>query len=235
VGPTQDGGGGDSQENGGASNLFGRAPGEVEGEVVALLGRNGAGKTTALKSIMGLASSRQGRILFEDQDITGLPPHVIARQGIAYVPASRGIFMTLTSMENLNIVRTKGARWDTEDVFRRFPKLAPLKRRRGRSLSGGEQQMLAIGRALVTGPSLILLDEPSQGLAPMVVELVVDMLRELKSEGVSMLLVEQNLQMALDLAERVYILDQGEVVFDGSAQELKNNDQLTASYLGVSG
>jgi len=207
----------------------------AEGEVVALLGRNGAGKTTALKSIMGLAPSRQGKILFEDQDITGLPPHVIARQGIAYVPASRGIFMTLTSMENLNIVRTKGARWDTEDVFRRFPKLAPLKRRRGRSLSGGEQQMLAIGRALVTGPSLILLDEPSQGLAPMVVELVVNMLRELKSEGVSMLLVEQNLQMALDLAERVYILDQGEVVFDGSAQELKNNDQLTASYLGVSG
>ena len=199
------------------------------GEVVAILGRNGAGKTTALKSIMGLAPARQGKILFEDQDITGLPPHLIARQGIAYVPASRGIFMTLTSMENLKIVRTRGARWDTEDVFRRFPKLAPLKRRRGRSLSGGEQQMLAIGRALVTGPSLILLDEPSQGLAPMVVELVVDMLRELKSEGVSMLLVEQNLQMALDLAERVYILDQGEVVFDGSAQELRNNDQLTAS------
>ena len=207
----------------------------AEGEVVALLGRNGAGKTTALKSIMGLAPSRQGKVLFEDQDITGLPPHVIARQGISYVPASRGIFMTLTSMENLNIVRTKGARWDTEDVFRRFPKLAPLKRRRGRSLSGGEQQMLAIGRALVTGPSLILLDEPSQGLAPMVVELVVEMLRKLKSEGVSMLLVEQNLQMALDLAERVYILDQGEVVFDGATQELKNNDQLTASYLGVSG
>ena len=207
----------------------------AEGEVVAILGRNGAGKTTALKSIMGLAPARQGKILFEDQDITGLPPHLIARQGIAYVPASRGIFMTLTSMENLNIVRTKGARWDTEDVFRRFPKLAPLKRRRGRSLSGGEQQMLAIGRALVTGPSLILLDEPSQGLAPMVVELVVEMLRELKSEGVSMLLVEQNLQMALDLAERVYILDQGRVVFDGAAQELKNNDQLTASYLGVSG
>lgn len=207
----------------------------AEGEVVALLGRNGAGKTTALKSIMGLAPARQGKILFEDQDITGLPPHLIARQGIAYVPASRGIFMTLTSMENLKIVGAKRARWGTEDVFRRFPKLAPLKRRRGRSLSGGEQQMLAIGRALVTGPSLILLDEPSQGLAPMVVELVVDMLRELKSEGVSMLLVEQNLQMALDLAERVYILDQGEVVFDGSAQELKNNDQLTASYLGVSG
>ncbi len=206
----------------------------AEGEVVALLGRNGAGKTTALKSIMGLAPPRQGKVLFEDQDITGLPPHVIARLGIAYVPASRGIFMTLTATENLKIVRTKGARWDTEDVFRRFPELAPLKRRRGRFFSGGEQQMLAIGRALVTGPSLILLDEPSQGLAPMVVELVVDMLRKLKAEGVSMLLVEQNLQMALDLAERVYILDQGAVVFEGSARELINNDQLTASYLGVS-
>ena len=206
----------------------------AEGEVVALLGRNGAGKTTALKSIMGLAPPCQGKILFKDQDITGLPPHVIARLGIAYVPASRGIFMTLTAMENLKIVRTKGAQWATEDVFRRFPKLAPLKRRLGRFFSGGEQQMLAIGRALVTGPSLILLDEPSQGLAPMVVELVVDMLRELKSEGVSMLLVEQNLQMALDLAERVYILDQGAVVFEGSARELINNDQLTASYLGVS-
>jgi branched-chain amino acid transport system ATP-binding protein len=183
---------------------------------------------------MGLAPPRQGKVLFEDQDITSLPPHVIARLGIAYVPASRGIFMTLTATENLEIVRTKGARWDTEDVFRRFPRLAPLKRRRGRSLSGGEQQMLAIGRALVTGPSLILLDEPSQGLAPMVVELVIDMLRELKAEGVSMLLVEQNLQMALDLAERVYILDQGAVVFEGSARELINNDQLTASYLGVS-
>ena len=206
----------------------------AEGEVVALLGRNGAGKTTALKSIMGLAPPRQGKVLFEDQDITGLPPHVIARLGIAYVPASRGIFMTLTATENLEIVRTKRTRWDTEDVFRRFPRLAPLKRRRGRFFSGGEQQMLAIGRALVTGPSLILLDEPSQGLAPMVVELVVDMLRELKAEGVSMLLVEQNLQMALDLAERVYILDQGAVVFEGSARELINDDQLTASYLGVS-
>ena len=206
----------------------------AEGEVVALLGRNGAGKTTALKSIMGLAPPCQGKILFKDQDITGLPPHVIARLGIAYVPASRGIFMTLTATENLEIVRTKGAQWATEDVFRRFPKLAPLKRRLGRFLSGGEQQMLAIGRALVTGPSLILLDEPSQGLAPMVVELVVDMLRELKSEGVSMLLVEQNLQMALGLADRVYILDQGAVVFEGSARELINDDQLTASYLGVS-
>jgi branched-chain amino acid transport system ATP-binding protein len=184
---------------------------------------------------MGLVPPRQGKVLFEDQDITGLPPHLVARLGIAYVPASRGIFMTLTATENLKIVPTKGTRRDTEEVFRRFPKLSLLKGRRGRFLSGGEQQMLAIGRALVAGPSLILLDEPSQGLAPMVAELVVDMLRKLKSEGVSMLLVEQNLQMALDLAERVYILDHGTVVFEGSAQELINNDQLTASYLGVSG
>lgn len=205
----------------------------AEGEVVALLGRNGAGKTTVLKSIMGLVPPREGRVLYKGRDITGLPPYVIARQGIAYVPATRGIFSALTAQENLEIVRTKRARWDTEEVFRRFSKLAPLKGRRGRFLSGGEQQMLAIGRALVTGPSLILLDEPSQGLAPLVVEAVLEMLRELKAEGMSMVLVEQNVQMALDLAERVFILDQGAIVFEGSAAELAANDQLTANYLGV--
>lgn len=205
----------------------------AEGEVVALLGRNGAGKTTVLKSILGLVPPRHGRVLFKGQDITGLPPHVIARQGVAYVPATRGIFSALTAQENLEIVRTKRARWDTEEVFRRFPRLAPLRGRRGRFLSGGEQQMLAIGRALVTGPSLILLDEPSQGLAPMVIETVLEMLRELKAEGMSMLLVEQNVQMALDLAERVLILDQRAIVFEGSAAELVGDDQVTARYLGV--
>ena len=203
------------------------------GEVVALLGRNGAGKTTVLKSILGLVPPRHGRVLFKGQHITGLPPHVIARRGIAYVPATRGIFSALTALENLEIVRTRGARWTTEEVFRRFPRLLPLRGRRGRFLSGGEQQMLAIGRALLTGPSLILLDEPSQGLAPMVVEAVLEMLRELKAEGISMLLVEQNVQMALDLAERILILDQGAVVFEGSAVEIAENDQVIARYLGV--
>ncbi len=205
----------------------------AEGEVVALLGRNGAGKTTVLKSILGLVPPRHGRVLFQDRDITGLPPHVIARCGIAYVPATRGIFSALTAQENLEIVRARRARWDPEEVFRRFPRLAPLRRRRGRFLSGGEQQMLAIGRALVTGPSLMLLDEPSQGLAPMVVEAVLEMLRELRTEGMSMLLVEQNVQMALDLAERVLILDQGAIVFEGSAAEPAGNDRVMTRYLGV--
>ena len=205
----------------------------AEGEVVALLGRNGAGKTTVLKSIMGLVPPRHGRIVYKDREITGEPPHVIARRGIAYVPATRGIFSALTALENLEIVSTKRSRWAAQDVFRRFPRLAPLRGRRGRFLSGGEQQMLAIGRALVIGPSLMLLDEPSQGLAPMVVDAVLEMLRELKAEGMSMLLVEQNVEMALDLAERVCILDQGAKVFEGTPADLAADDQVTARYLGV--
>jgi branched-chain amino acid transport system ATP-binding protein len=205
----------------------------ADGEVVAILGRNGAGKTTVLKTIMGLVPPRGGRILFREAEIAGLPPHVVARRGIAYVPASRGIFAALTAEENLEIARVRRARWDTEEVFRRFPKLAGLRRRRGRVLSGGEQQMLAIGRALVTGPALILLDEPSQGLAPMVVDAVLDMLRELKADGMSLVLVEQNVPMALDLADRVYILDQGAIVFEGDAGELTRDATIALRYLGV--
>ena len=203
------------------------------GEVVGLLGRNGAGKTTVIKSIMGLVPPRRGTVVFKGQDITGLPPHVVAGRGIAYVPASRGIFSALTAMENLQIVHRKGARWAPEDVFAMFPKLAELRGRRGRFLSGGEQQMLAIGRALVTNPSLMLLDEPSQGLAPMVVDAVLEMLRGLKRAGMGMLLVEQNVQMALDLADRAIILDQGAIVFQGAAADLATSDELTARYLGV--
>ncbi len=205
----------------------------AEGEVVALLGRNGAGKTTVLKSIVGLVPPRQGRVLFKGDDITGLPPHLIARRGIAYVPASRGIFSALTAEENLEIAHRRRARWDPAEVLMRFPKLAELKKRRGRVLSGGEQQMLAIGRALVTGPSLILLDEPSQGLAPLVVDLVLEMLRELKTEGMSFVLVEQNVPMALDLADRVYILDEGAIVFEGGAAELGRDESVALRYLGV--
>ena len=201
--------------------------------MVALLGRNGAGKTTVIKSVMGLVPPRRGRVRFRGQDLTGLPPHLVARRGIAYVPAHRGIFSDLTALENLQIVASPRARWSVADVFRRFPRLEPLRERRGRVLSGGEQQLLAIGRALVTDPSLILLDEPSQGLAPMVVETVLDMLRELRDEGLSMLLVEQNVDMALDVAGRVCILDQGAKVFEGAPAELTGNADLLARYLGV--
>ncbi len=204
------------------------------GELVAILGRNGAGKTTMIKSVMGLAPPKEGKVIFKGDDITGLAPHLVARRGISYVPASRGIFSTLSAFENLKIFQRNGARWDAQGVFDLFPKLNSLKTRHGRTLSGGEQQMLAIGRTLVTDPSVILLDEPSQGLAPQIVEFVIEMLEKLKSKGMSIVLVEQNLQMALDLADRVYILDHGEVVFHGAGDELRNDPELTITYLGVS-
>jgi branched-chain amino acid transport system ATP-binding protein len=203
------------------------------GEVLALLGRNGAGKTTVLKSVMGLVPPRAGKILHEGEDITGLPPHVVARRGIAYVPAGRGIFSTLTALENLAIVRRGAAAGTPDDVFRRFPKLAGARHRLGRFLSGGEQQMLAIGRAIMTAPSLMLLDEPSQGLAPMVLESIVEMLRDLKGSGLAMLLVEQNVDTALALADRVLILDQGTAVFEGPPAHLTADEQIAIRYLGV--
>jgi branched-chain amino acid transport system ATP-binding protein len=206
----------------------------AQGEVLALLGRNGAGKTTVLKSIMGLVPPRAGTIVHAGEDITGRPPHLIARRGIAYVPAGRGIFSTLTALENLAIVRRGSEAGTPDDVFRRFPKLAELKQRLGRFLSGGEQQMLAIGRAIMTGPSLMLLDEPSQGLAPLVLESIVEMLRDLKASGLAMLLVEQNVDTALALADRVMILDQGATVFHGTPAHLTADEQIAIRYLGVS-
>jgi branched-chain amino acid transport system ATP-binding protein len=203
------------------------------GEVLALLGRNGAGKTTVLKSVMGLVPPRAGKIVHAGQDVTGLPPHMIARRGIAYVPAGRGIFSTLTALENLAIVRRAGAAATPDDVFRRFPRLAEARQRLGRFLSGGEQQMLAIGRAIMTGPSLMLLDEPSQGLAPLVLDSIVEMLRELKGGGLAMLLVEQNVETALALADRVMILDQGATVFEGTPADLTADEQIAIRYLGV--
>ena len=203
------------------------------GEVLALLGRNGAGKTTVLKSILGLVPPRAGKVIYKDADITGLAPHLVARRGIAYVPAHRGIFSTLSAEENLEIVRRRSGTGTVDDVFARFPRLAELRSRLGRHLSGGEQQMLAIGRALMTRPSLVLLDEPSQGLAPLVLETIVEMLRGLKREGLAMLLVEQNVDTALALADRVVILDQGAKVFEGRAAQLAADEQIAIRYLGV--
>jgi branched-chain amino acid transport system ATP-binding protein len=202
------------------------------GEVVALLGRNGAGKTTVLKSILGLVPPRAGSIVYQSEDITGLAPYLAARRGIAYVPAGRGIFSTLTAVENLEIVRRGGAA-TVDQVFERFPKLRELRARLGRQLSGGEQQMLAIARAIMTRPSLMLLDEPSQGLAPLVLDAIVEMLRALKGEGLAMLLVEQNVDTAVALADRVIILDQGAKVFAGTPAQLTADDQIAIRYLGV--
>jgi branched-chain amino acid transport system ATP-binding protein len=206
-----------------------------EGEFVGLLGRNGAGKSTTIKSIMGLVPPRSGAVRFKGKEITGQPPYRIARHGIAYVPGTRGIFSQLTTLENLNMVRNRQSRWTLEDVLERFPKLEELKYRRGRFLSGGEQQMLAIGRALVTGPELLLFDEPSQGLAPMVIDAVIDMLKALKRERVSMLLVEQNVEMALELVDRVLVLDQGRIVYEGKPDELRQNTEIQTAYLGLGG
>jgi branched-chain amino acid transport system ATP-binding protein len=206
-----------------------------ESEVVALLGRNGAGKTTTLRSITGLTAPRNGAIRYKGRNIAGLAAHDVSRLGIALVPETRDIFSFLTARENLSIARRKGSRWDVDSVLERFPSLKTRLNNKGRELSGGEQQMLAIARALLTGPDLLLLDEPSQGLAPMVVNAVMSTINELKKEHVSMLLVEQNAEMALQLADRVYVIDHGTVVFEGTPAALRADRQVTATYLGVGG
>jgi branched-chain amino acid transport system ATP-binding protein len=206
-----------------------------KGEVVAMLGRNGAGKTTTLRCITGLTPPRRGEIRYQGRSIAGEQPHRIARMGVALVPETRDIFSYLTVKENLVIAQRAGSRWRMETVLERFPKLAERLANKGRELSGGEQQMLAIARALLTGPELLLLDEPSQGLAPLVVNAVMDTIRGLKAERVSMLLVEQNAEMALQLADRVYVIDHGTVVFEGTPAALRAERHVTATYLGVGG
>jgi branched-chain amino acid transport system ATP-binding protein len=213
--------------------LHGLSLGVAEGEVVALLGRNGAGKTTTLRCITGLTPPRSGTVRYRGKDIAGAEPHRISRMGIALVPETRGIFSYLTTAENLSIARRASSRWQLDAVLERFPRLRERLANKGQQLSGGEQQMLAIARALLTGPDLLLLDEPSQGLAPIVVSAVMDTIRSLKAERVSMLLVEQNAEMALQLADRVYVIDHGTVVFEGAPQRLRADAAVMATYLGV--
>ena len=207
----------------------------AEGEVVALLGRNGAGKTTTLRSITGLTPPKSGEIHYKGRDIAGLDAHRVSRLGIALVPETRDIFSYLTARENLAIARRPQSRWQMDNVLGRFPSLKERLNNKGRQLSGGEQQMLAIARALLTGPDLLLLDEPSQGLAPLVVSAVMSTIQDLKKERVSMLLVEQNAEMALQLADRVYVIAHGTVVFEGTPAALRADRQVTTTYLGVGG
>jgi branched-chain amino acid transport system ATP-binding protein len=204
-----------------------------DGEVVALLGRNGAGKTTTLRSVTGLTPPKKGEILYKGSNISGFDPHLVSQKGIAMVPETRDIFSYLTVKENLAIAERRASRWQMDTVLERFPGLKERLGHKGRELSGGEQEMLAIARALMTGPDLLLLDEPSQGLAPLVVTAVMDTIRELKRQHVSMLLVEQNAEMALQLADRVYVIDHGTVVFEGTPAQLRADAQVTATYLGV--
>ncbi|MEA2722059.1 MAG: branched-chain amino acid transport system ATP-binding protein [Candidatus Eremiobacteraeota bacterium] len=202
------------------------------GGVVALLGRNGAGKSTTLKTVMGLVAPRAGSVRFGDAEVGGRSPHAINRLGIAYVPEERRVFSDLTVDEHLAIA-ARGGGWTAERIFRVFPALVPLRERRGRFLSGGEQQMLAIARALVTGPRLLLLDEPSQGLAPVIVDAVISSVEAMRDEGLAILLVEQNVELALDVADRCAIIDQGAIVFGGTAAELRGRSDLQSTYLGV--
>jgi branched-chain amino acid transport system ATP-binding protein len=205
-----------------------------EGRVVALLGRNGMGKTTTVMSIMGLTPPRRGTILFEGTDITKLKHFKIAQMGVALVPQGRDVFASLTVKENLTI-GMRGQGWTLDDIFNYFPVLQERVRQKGNQLSGGEQQMLAIGRALLSNPKIILMDEPSEGLAPIIVEEVGDIILKLKATGLSVLLVEQNLPLALRVSDYAYVMDRGQIVYEGSAEDLSNNAQVQAEHIGVEG
>lgn len=210
-----------------------------EGEVLALLGRNGAGKTTCVMTIMGLVGTRRGAIRLFGEDVSELSPEAICRRGIALVPQGRRIFPTLTVRENLVVARLPRrddkAGWTLDRVFELFPRLSERDRQLAGSLSGGEQQMLAIGRALMGNPKVLLLDEPSEGLAPIIVAEVSRTISRLKDEGHSIVLVEQNLKLALDLADRAVILTTGRSIFEGDIAELRANDALLTQNLGVFG
>lgn len=207
-----------------------------EGEVVTLLGRNGVGKTTTLKSVMGLVPQRAGRVLFMGRDISHLAAYRIPRLGIGYVPQGKHIFPELTVLENLRIGVLKGKleEGSLKKVLNRFPRLEGRLDQKGGSLSGGEQQMLAIGRALVTQPRLILMDEPTEGLMPLLVSLMRQVIKSIITEGVSVLLVEQNLETALEVSSRVYIMEKGSIVYKGKAEELAEDREVQLKYLGVS-
>jgi branched-chain amino acid transport system ATP-binding protein len=206
-----------------------------ENEVVALLGRNGAGKTTALRSIMGVLAPKTGQIRLRGKPIQGLPASAIARLGVQLVPEERAIFGGLTVAENLKLAALTAAKpWPVDRIYEMFPRLKERRASRGRTLSGGEQQMLSIARALIRDPQIILMDEPFEGLAPLIVRDLVEVSRSLAAEGRTMIVVEQNVAAALSFASRVYGLNNGHVVYDGSASDLQRNPELMSSFLGVS-
>ena len=204
-----------------------------EGEVVSLLGRNGAGKSTTLKAVMGLVRVTAGSVHFGGEPLTGLATHLISRRGLGYVPEDRRIFADLSVRENLLVGERAAGRWTAERLFGLFPALRPLADRRGGSLSGGEQQMLTIARTLVTDPRLLLLDEPSEGLAPVIVRRLGEAIAALKREGLTIVLSEQNLKFARRLADRAYVIDKGEIKFEGSIAALDADASLRRAYLGV--
>lgn len=207
------------------------------GEAVALMGRNGAGKSTTLKTISGLVAPRDGRIIYRDTDITGLAPYRISRLGLGYVPEERRIFTDLSVWENLEVGRqpTRGdtAPWTIERIFDLFPNLAEMRGRRANAMSGGEQQMLTVARTLMGNPDMILLDEPSEGLAPVIVEQMGRAVLKLKTEGLSVLLCEQNLAFAAQICDRAYVIEGGEIKFEGTMDALAKNKDVRQAYLSI--
>jgi len=216
--------------------LFGVGLRVRRGEVVALLGRNGAGKTTTLKAVMGIVRPTAGRVIFDGRDVSRLPSHLIARSGIGYVPQDRRIFPDLTVRENLEVGRQAGrgkSRWTVQRVCELFPALGPLGDRRGESLSGGEQQMLAIARTLMGNPALLLLDEPSEGLAPKVVQTLASQVVQLKDEGVTMVLSEQNVRFTTLVSDRAYVLEKGHIRHEGPVRNMAADASVLGKFLRI--
>ena len=216
--------------------LFGVSLTVAKGEIVCLLGRNGAGKSTTMKSVIGLTPPRQGRVKFRDRDITGTKPYLVARMGVGFVPDDRRVFADLSVDENLEIseMSAKGPdAWNRRRVYDFFKPLGHIRTRKAGLLSGGEQQMLTIARALVTNPDLLLLDEPTEGLAPILVGMLEERIMELKKDGLTILLAEQNQKTALRLSDRGYILDNGVIKYSGTIEELKANEEVMRKYLLV--
>jgi len=206
----------------------------AEGKITTLLGRNGAGKSTTLRSLMGLTPAREGKISIFGTDTTQMAPFQIAALGVGYVPEGRRVFANLTVDENLRVPIERSGSWTIARIYELFPRLAERKMNRGRQLSGGEQEMLAIARALLVNPKLLMLDEPSQGLAPLVVNEVFRIVTEMRREGISVLLVEQNARMSLEIADFAYVLDDGKVVYSGPARELAADEARVQALAGAS-
>jgi branched-chain amino acid transport system ATP-binding protein len=208
------------------------------GEIVCLLGRNGVGKSTTLKSVIGLVKPRSGEVLFKGNNVAGLPAHTIAQKGVGYVPEERRIFGPLTVRENLLMgikpgQKANGEGWSIDKIYKYFPALQARDKQRGGHLSGGEQQMLTIARTLMGNPEVILIDEPTEGLAPKIVETVEQVIQDIHQHGIPILLVEQNMRVALRLAGRIYVISKGKIVFQGTSQELEKADEVRAKYLEV--
>ena len=206
----------------------------AEGAITTLLGRNGAGKTTTLRSLMGLTPPRAGRVTLFGQDVTGLPTFRIAALGVGYVPEGRRIFPNLSVEENLKVPIERPGPWNISRIYELFPRLEERKNNKGRQLSGGEHEMLAISRAILLNPKLLLLDEPSQGLAPLIVQEVFNVVVSMRKEGISVLLVEQNVRAAVDISDRAYVLDDGRVVYSGSAAEFAKDEERVRALAGAS-